>query len=186
MRFFLLRVNTYIVPIGLSQHHKDSKKSRTFAAGVWYQASIVNTRCGHAAMLVRTFPFLSPDWDDIVSYKGLNKYVEERNDPAKRNYILVDEVQEIKVFEKSVRHWRTEPRTDLVLTGSNAETLSSDLSTLQAARYHEIHIQALTYKDFIRFHKLEEGDEALSLYINSGGLPGLVKCQLPTNEFVGL
>ena len=115
------------------------------------------------------------EWDAIVTYKDLDKYVEERYEPAKRNYILVDEVQEIKEFEKSARHWRTEPRTDLVLTGSNAETLSGDLSTLLGARYHEVYIQALTYKDFIRFHKLEEGDEALSLYINSGGLPGLVK-----------
>lgn len=115
------------------------------------------------------------DWDDIVTYKDLNKYVEGRYVPDKRNYILIDEVQEIKEFEKSVRHWRTEPNTDLVLTGSNAETLSSDLSTLLAARYHEVYIQALTYKDFIRFHKLEEGDDALSLFINAGGLPGLVK-----------
>lgn len=115
------------------------------------------------------------DWDDIVTYKDLNQYIEERYASGKRNYILIDEVQEIKAFEKSVRHWRTEPDTDLVLTGSNAETLSSDLSTLLGARYHEIYIQALTYKDFIRFHKLEEGDEALSLFINSGGLPGLVK-----------
>lgn len=114
-------------------------------------------------------------WDDIVTYKDLNKYIEEKYIPDKKNYILIDEVQEIKEFEKSVRHWRTEPRTDLVLTGSNAETLSSDLSTLLAARYHEVYIQALTYTDFIRFHKLEEGDEALSLFINAGGLPGLVK-----------
>ena len=114
-------------------------------------------------------------WDDIVTYKDLNQYIEERYNPAKRNYILIDEVQEIKVFEKSVRHWRTEPNTDLVLTGSNAETLSSDLSTLLGARYHEIYIQALTYMDFIRFHKLEEGEEALSLFINTGCLPGLVK-----------
>lgn len=115
------------------------------------------------------------EWDEIVTYKDLNNYVEQRYAPGKRNYILIDEVQEIKAFEKSVRHWRTEPGIDLVLTGSNAETLSSDLSTLLGARYHEIYIQALTYKDFIRFHKLEEGDEALSLYVNSGGLPGLVK-----------
>jgi len=115
------------------------------------------------------------EWDDIVTYQDLNKYIEEKYTPNKRNYILVDEVQEIKAFEKSVRNWRTEPNTDLVLTGSNAETLSSDLSTLLGARYHEIYIQALTYKDFIRFHRLKEGDDALSLYINSGGLPGLVK-----------
>ena len=115
------------------------------------------------------------DWDSIVTYNDLNKYIEGKFIPDKRNFILIDEVQEIKEFEKSVRHWRTEPRTDLVLTGSNAETLSSDLSTLLAARYHEVYIQALTYKDFIRFHRLEEGDDALSAYINAGGLPGLVK-----------
>ena len=115
------------------------------------------------------------DWDDIVTYKDLNEYIEGKYVPDKRNYILIDEVQEIKEFEKSVRHWRTEPHTDLVLTGSHAETLSSDLSTLLAARYHEVYIQALTYKDFIRFHKLEEGDDTLSLFITAGGLPGLVK-----------
>lgn len=115
------------------------------------------------------------EWDNIVTCKDLNKYIEGKYVPDKKNYILIDEVQEIKEFEKSVRHWRTEPNTDLVLTGSNAETLSSDLSTLLAARYHEVYIQALTYKDFIRFHKLEEGDDALSLFINAGGLPGLVK-----------
>ncbi|MBQ2598764.1 MAG: ATP-binding protein [Bacteroidales bacterium] len=115
------------------------------------------------------------EWDDIVTYKDLNEYIEGKYVPDKRNYILIDEVQEIKEFEKSVRHWRTEPHTDLVLTGSNAETLSSDLSTLLAARYHEVYIQALTYKDFIRFHKLEEGDDTLSLFITAGGLPGLVK-----------
>ena len=115
------------------------------------------------------------EWDDIVTYKDLNEYIEGKFVPDKRNYILIDEVQEIKEFEKSVRHWRTEPRTDLVLTGSIAETLSSDLSTLLAARYHEVYIQALTYKDFIRFHKLEEGDDTLSLFITAGGLPGLVK-----------
>ncbi len=115
------------------------------------------------------------EWDDIVTYKDLNEYIEGKFVPDKRNYILIDEVQEIKEFEKSVRHWRTEPHTDLVLTGSNAETLSSDLSTLLAARYHEVYIQALTYKDFIRFHKLKEGDDTLSLFITAGGLPGLVK-----------
>ena len=115
------------------------------------------------------------DWDDILTYKDLNKYIEGKYVPDKQNYILIDEVQEIKEFEKSVRHWRTEPRTDLVLTCSNAETLSSDLSSLLAARYHEVYIQALTYKDFIRFHNLEDGDNAMSLFINAGGLPGLVK-----------
>lgn len=124
------------------------------------------------------------EWDKVVTYEDLNNYIEERYDAHRHNYILIDEVQEIKSFEKSVRHWRTEPLTDLVITGSNAETLSSDLSTLLGARYHEIHIQSLTYKDFLRFHQLREGDEALSLYIHSGGLPGLVKYDIRDEDEV--
>lgn len=124
------------------------------------------------------------EWDKVVTYKDLNNYIEERYDAHRHNYILIDEVQEIKSFEKSVRHWRTEPLTDLVLTGSNAETLSSDLSTLLGARYHEIHIQSLTYKDFLRFHQLREGDDALSIYIHSGGLPGLVKYDIRDEDEV--
>ena len=123
-------------------------------------------------------------WNDIVTYKDLNGYIEGHYAAGKRNYILIDEAQEIEDFEKSALHWRTELDTDLVLTGSNAETLSGDLSTLLGARYHEIHIQALTYRDFIRFHHLEDSDESLSRYIHAGGLPGLVRYDIRNDDEV--
>jgi uncharacterized protein len=117
-------------------------------------------------------------WDDIQTYKDLNNYLAQHYVPGKKNYILIDEAQEIEEFEKAVRNWRTEPNVDIVLTGSNAETLSSDLSNKLGARFHEIHIQSVTYKDFLRFHRLEDSDSALSSFIECGGLPGLVNYSL--------
>lgn len=113
-------------------------------------------------------------WDDIQTYKDLNSYIEKHYVSGKRNFILIDEVQEIQQFEKAVRNWRTEANVEIVVTGSNAETLSSDLSTILGARFHEVHIQSLTYRDFLVFHRLEDSDESLLSFIDCGGLPGLI------------
>ena len=91
------------------------------------------------------------------------------------NYILVDEIQDIKEFERTVHSYRTEPDAEVIITVSNAKMLSSELSTLIGGRYKEIRIQSLSYKEFLNFHGLADSDDALSKYIQFGGLPGLVK-----------
>ncbi|MCQ2072974.1 MAG: ATP-binding protein [Bacteroidaceae bacterium] len=112
-------------------------------------------------------------WKDIKTDSNLNDYVDARIDSTKTNYILIDEVQEIKDFENSLRDYRTEEGVEIVVTGSNAETLSSDLSTKLGGRHHEVYVQSLCYLDFLRFHSLADSDESLQKYIEVGGLPGL-------------
>ena len=112
-------------------------------------------------------------FDFIKTYQDLNAYIDERIDKKKYNYILIDEVQDIQEFERSVRSFRTDPNTDVIITGSNARMLSSDLSTLIGGRYKEIHIQSLSYQEFLQFHQLSDNDESLEKYIRFGGLPGL-------------
>ena len=51
--------------------------------------------------------------------------------------------------------------------------LSGELSTLLAGRYEEIHVQSLSYTEFLEFHNLTDSDEALWKYLNFGGLPAL-------------
>lgn len=113
-------------------------------------------------------------FDAIQTYQDLNAYIEEHIDRAKHNYILIDEVQDIKEFERSIRSYRTEPNTDVIITGSNAHMLSSDLTTLIGGRYKEIRILPLSYEEFLVFHALPDNDESLGKYISFGGLPGLV------------
>ena len=112
-------------------------------------------------------------FDAIRSYEDLNAYLEMRMDRGRHNYIFIDEIQNIVGFEHSLRSFRNEPDTDIVVTGSNAAILSSDLSTLIGGRYVEIYIHSLSYTEFIRFHGLEDNDTSLGLYVSMGGLPAL-------------
>lgn len=121
-------------------------------------------------------------YDAIQTYKDLNEYIERYWVNDKHNYILIDEVQDIEEFERSVRSFRTEPNTDIIITGSNARMLSNELSTLIGGRYKEIYIQSLSYNEFLEFHNLSDNDESLSLYIQYGGMPGLAKIGLEEDD----
>ena len=122
------------------------------------------------------------EFDDIKTYQDLNAYIDARRDKKKTNYILVDEIQDIEEFEKSVRSYYEEPDIELVITGSNSKMLSSDLSSLIGGRYKEIYIQALSYEEFMLFHQLTDSDDTLAKYIQFGGLPGLVKMGLDEQD----
>ncbi len=122
------------------------------------------------------------EFDGIKTYKDLNAYIDARRDKSKTNYVLVDEIQDIEEFEKSVRSYYEEPDVEIIVTGSNSKMLSSDLSTLIGGRYKEIYIQALSYKEFMLFHQLADSDDTLARYIRYGGLPGLVKIGLDEQD----
>ena len=122
------------------------------------------------------------EFDDIKTYRDLNAYIDARRDKGKTNYILIDEIQDIEEFEKSVRSYYEEPDIEIVVTGSNSKMLSSDMSTLIGGRYKEIYIQALSYEEFMLFHQLTDSDDTLAKYFQLGGLPGLVKMGLDEQD----
>ena len=122
------------------------------------------------------------EFDDIKTYQDLNAYIDARRDKTKTNYILVDEIQDIEEFEKSVRSYYEEPDIELVITGSNSRMLSSDLSSIIGGRYKDIYIQALSYEEFMLFHQLADSDDTLAKYIQFGGLPGLMKMGLDEQD----
>ena len=65
----------------------------------------------------------------------LDAYIDARLLPDKHNYILIDEVQDIEGWEKSVRSYRTEDNVDILITGSNSKMLSGELGTMLGGRY---------------------------------------------------
>lgn len=122
------------------------------------------------------------EFDSIRNYQDLNQYIDEHFVASKHNYILIDEIQDIKEFERSIQSFRTEPNTDIIITGSNAKMLSNELSTLIGGRYKEIYIQSLSYEEFLVFHQLPDNDDSLAKYIQYGGLPGLAKIGLEEDD----
>ena len=124
------------------------------------------------------------DFDFIQNYKDLVAYVDQRRKPGKHTYILIDEVQEIEEFERGLRNYYDSPDIDIIITGSNSDTLSSDLATMLSGRYMEIFVQGLSYGEFLVFHNLDDNDDALQKYINYGGLPGLRPMGLDDPEVI--
>ena len=122
------------------------------------------------------------EFDSIQTYRELNDHIESHYQKGKKNYIFIDEIQDIEEFERSVRSYHTELDAEIVITGSNAKMLSNELSTLIGGRYKEIYIQSLSYQEFLTFHNLTDSDDALSQYIQFGGLPGLVKIGLEEDD----
>lgn len=101
------------------------------------------------------------------------------------NYLLVDEVQDIAGYEDALRSLQAEERCQIVLTGSNAYLFSSELSTRLSGRFVEIPIHSLNYREFLRFHGLEDNDSSLLTYLRVGGLPGLCRYDLEDEMQVG-
>ncbi len=121
-------------------------------------------------------------FDHIKTYQDLNTYIDAHYQVGKINYILIDEIQEIEEFERTIRSYITEPDAEVIVTGSNAKMLSKELGTIIGGRYKEIYVQSLSYKEFLQFHNLPDGDESLTKYIQFGGLPGLVKMGLDEDD----
>jgi predicted AAA+ superfamily ATPase len=119
-------------------------------------------------------------FSDITNATELYNYVVEHLPVKGRNYLLIDEVQDINNYENALRSIQAEDRCQIIATGSNAYIFSSELSTRLAGRYVEIPIYSLTYREFLQFHKLADSDKSLLDYLKVGGLPGL--CHYDIND----
>lgn len=110
----------------------------------------------------------------ISDAQSLYTEITSRLTEGKKNYIFLDEIQEIADFDKVVRSLILRPDTDIYLTGSNSDMLSSEIASRLAGRSITVHVHPLTYQEFITFHSLTDSDESLSLYLRYGGLPYLI------------
>lgn len=111
--------------------------------------------------------------DEIITASDLYNYADSIFPKGGRNYLLIDEVQDIENYETALRSLYAEERCQIIATGSNAYVFSSELSTRLAGRYIEIPIYNLSYREFLRFHNLEDSDHSLREFLRVGGLPGL-------------
>ena len=110
----------------------------------------------------------------ITTTEALYQEIISRLANDRENYIFLDEVQEVKEFDKVVRSLNLDPKNDIYLTGSNSDMLSSEIASRLAGRSIQFQIHPLTYREFLEFHKLSESDSALSTYLRYGGLPYLM------------
>ncbi len=91
------------------------------------------------------------DYEELLDYKALYKYIKERLIPNKMNYIFLDEIQNVANYQKAVDSLFLKNNIDLYLTGSNAYLLSGEIATLLTGRYIEIQRLPLSFKEYVSY-----------------------------------
>lgn len=122
--------------------------------------------------------------NEIKNSHQLYSYALERFVEGCRNYLLIDEVQDIENYENALRSLHAENRCQIVATGSNAHVFSTELGTRLAGRYIEVQVYSLSYGEFLDFRGVSDSDASLLDYLRVGGLPGLIHFDISDQEQV--
>jgi uncharacterized protein len=142
-------------------------------------------RCGKSVLIKQFRERLEAEGEQVIyidleekrfvidSDRMLYQYIESEIESSEP-YLLIDEVQIVPGWEKAVNAIRTKHNANVYITGSNAQILSSELSTLIAGRYVEIGILPFSFTEFVRRYPIS-GDigytQRFEQYLRWGGMP---------------
>ncbi len=118
------------------------------------------------------------EYREIKTPEKLFDYVNDKLMENIINYVFLDEVQQVKDFQRAVEWLYVKKNVDLYITGSNACLLSGEIVTLLSGRYVEIKMLPLSFKEYVS--AFAENNNTAQLYMNY-----LVNSSFPgTLEFV--
>lgn len=99
------------------------------------------------------YRFDSMQYDEIKTAKKLYDEISGKLSPAHKTYIFLDEIQEVKDWEKAVNSLMTDFNVDIYVTGSNSRMMSSEISTYLTGRYIAFEIYPLAFSEYLDFRK---------------------------------
>ena len=109
----------------------------------------------------------------------IHTHIKERLVADMPNYIFLDEVQNIKEFQRLVDSLYIKPNVDVYITGSNAYMLSGELATLLTGRYVEINLLPLQFSEYYNYSINKSPNlskiETLAKFVHYGGVPEYIK-----------
>jgi len=127
------------------------------------------------------------EFQHITDYKALQKEINAKLSKKAKNYLFVDEIQDIKKFELALRNYLAKNECDIYCTGSNSNLMSGELASYLSGRYVEFKIHPLSLDEFCLFHNLPKNNDTLLKYFRFGGMPFLRNLpleELMVNEYL--
>lgn len=122
--------------------------------------------------------FESMRYNKIEDFKQLDECITKLTQNATgRIYLLFDEIQNVKNWEKSINAYRVDLDCDIYITGSNSELLSGEMATLISGRYYQIDIYPFSFSEFLQYKKemekasIDDLNELFREYVEFGGMP---------------
>ncbi len=118
--------------------------------------------------------FDSMEYEDMTA-KQIDTLLKDQLSSTGRTYLFLDEVQEIKGWEKVVNSLASDFDVDLYITGSNSRMMSSEIATYLTGRYISFRIFTLSFGEYLmfksKFANVGEPKTELANYVRLGGFP---------------
>ena len=114
------------------------------------------------------------DFEYIKTATDLNKEIKSRITDDKKYYIFLDEIQNVKNFEKALASFRATLNVSVFVTGSNSTLLSGELASLLTGRTVEFEIMPFSFlemKEYFEKNNRSFSDDSIYDYIKWGGFP---------------
>jgi len=113
----------------------------------------------------------------IRSSRDLYEYVSSQVKNGVKNYIFLDEIQQVDSFERAIDSLYLDKNLDIYITGSNAWLLSGELATLLSGRFVEIPVHSLSFKEYASARVGTTNATLLRNYMRFGGLPYVLEME---------
>ena len=120
-------------------------------------------------------------FDTVSTTDALDKLIADNSTAKGIKYLFIDEIQNVKGFERVINSWREEGDYSIFITGSNSYLLSGELVTKLTGRYIEFNILPLTFDEYLEIKKFfgkqlsPDNMTELRNYILEGGFPYVTK-----------
>lgn len=119
-------------------------------------------------------------FENLRDYRELYRYITARMVSGRKNYIFLDEIQSVEMFQKAIDSLFLKENVDIYLTGSNAYLLSGEISTLLSGRYIEIEVLPFSMKEF-QSTTDSQGERLYRDYIGSSSFPYTINLSTGTD-----
>lgn len=132
---------------------------------------------GISADRILHYNFDSLEHEDIKTSKALFSEIKQSLSHEGKTYLFLDEIQEVKSWEKVVNSVMTDYDVDIYVTGSNSRMMSSEISTYLTGRYVSFRIYPLSFAEYLTFRKtytaVSDPRSELASYLRYGGFPAI-------------
>lgn len=145
-------------------------------------------RCGKSTLLqlykdyllnnnIKSKQVISINFDDYKYYdlleaKTLHAYIDERIINNEKMYLFLDEIQNVKDYQRVVNSFYLNDKVDIYMTGSNSYMLSGELATLLTGRYVQIDMLPFSFSEFVEINGFGDSlDRAYQSYIETSSFP---------------
>ena len=118
--------------------------------------------------------FEDVSFTNLRNYIKLNNFIIKKIKDKNKYYIFLDEIQNVRNFEKTLASLKATQNVSIFVTGSNSKLLSGRLSSLLVGRCKEFKILPFSYTEFLQYYKennLPLPLQPLNNYIRLGGMP---------------